>query len=143
MKPRTASGHPCSCDETSSLCSGPLQEVVSMAFSTFFHTYSQRSDTKLRFPIFPCPIGYGRALQTIFPPAAIPLAFLRSPYLNRWQFATNGSTIGRVRPATSTCQSNSLARCRNLIVTYILEYQHACHCLRPTCFLGHADTVIL
>ena len=101
------------------------------------------NDPKLKFSIFPCPIGYGRALQTIFPPAAIPLAFLRSPYLNRWQFATNGSTIGRVRPATSTCQSNSLARCRNLIVTYILEYQHACHCVRRTCFLGHADTVIL
>ncbi|KAI0299461.1 hypothetical protein B0F90DRAFT_1818200 [Multifurca ochricompacta] len=41
---------------------------------------------------------YGRAQQTIFP-AAIPLA-VRSPYLNCWEYTTNGTVRGKHWPTT-------------------------------------------
>lgn len=149
LKPRTASGHPCSCDETSSLCSGPLQEVVSMAFSTFFHTYSQRSCCRRKWhQVNISDLSLSNRLRTSTPnhlspcgdPSCISALAIPQSLAIRYQWIDHRTGTTR---ATSTCQSNSLALCRNLIVTYILEYQHACHCLRPTCFLGHADTVIL
>ena len=48
---------------------------------------------------------YGRAQQTLFPPA-VPL-FVRSPRLSSWQFTPNGSTLGSLWPTTSSHQPNA------------------------------------
>ena len=84
-------------------------------------------DPLARSPVFLCPI---RKSSTNPFPAAIPLA-VRSPYLNCWDFTTNGMTIGEVN--NSACQPHSTTN-------------NACYIppldVNPTfsCFFGPGDS---